>query len=78
MTMLQLISQQCVARMALHNAKGKTRDKLSFEFMIGAATGLVQSKHPEAQHVVNVVAAIIAARGYPEIERIATNADAAK
>jgi hypothetical protein len=76
--MLQLICQQCVARIANLKVKGKkTRDTLSFEFMVGAATGLVQSNHPEAQHVVNVVAAIISVRGYPEIERIATMQDVA-
>ena len=79
MTTLQLICQQCVERMNFLKLSKKKRDAYSYEFMVGAAVALEQLNHPDAEHLKVFVQFVIGmtGRGFDEIERIATNQDAA-
>lgn len=72
MNMLTKLCIQCTQRADAFGWKGKTGDKLAFEWMIGAAVGLKEANHPEAEHVINCVAMIIAVRGLFEVRRIAS------
>lgn len=74
MNMLQTLCVKFVERAEHFNLKGKKRDEQAIEFLVGAATALQVSNHPEANHVLNCVAIIICVRGYAEVKRIADNA----
>ncbi len=70
MNTLQKICTKCVERADAFAWKGKTGDKLAFEFLVGAATVLRMTSHPDAKHVETVVAMIISVRGLGEVRRI--------
>ena len=72
--MLQTLCVKFVERAEFQQLKGKKRDELAIEFLIGAATALQNAEHPEANHVLNCVAMIIVVRGYAEVKRIAMDA----
>lgn len=74
MNMLQTLCVKFVERAEFQQLKGKKRDELAIEFLIGAATALQVSNHEEANHVLNCVAMIICVRGYGEVKRIADDA----
>ena len=74
MNMLQRLCIQFVERADHFEMKGKSRDKLAIEFLVGAATALQNTNHEEADHVLKCVAFIIAVRGYAEVKRIAMDA----
>ena len=74
MNMLQRLCIQFVERAEYFELKGKNRDKLAIEFLVGTATALQNAEHPEANHVLNCVAMIIVVRGYAEVKRIAMDA----
>lgn len=74
MNTLQTLCTQCVERADAFGWKGKTGDKLAFEFMVGACAALLAVDHVDAKHVQGVVAMLIAVRGLVEVRRIASDA----
>lgn len=76
MNMLQKLCVKFVTRAENFSMKGKKRDELAIEFLVGAASALQEINHPEYEHVINCVAMIICVRGYGEVKRIADDATA--
>jgi len=72
MTTLEHLSRAWVKREKNGKYKpGRATDQLAFEFMVGACEALHHAKHPEADHVTQVVVDIIAVRGADELRHIA-------
>lgn len=71
MNMLQTLCTRFVERAEHFDMKGKKRDEKAIEFLVGAASALQATDHPEYSHVINCVALIICVRGYAEVKRIA-------
>lgn len=77
MTMLKTLCKAFVQRADHQNLKGKKRDDMALEFMVGAYAALAAAKHPEAEHVGAVVAMVICTRGFSEVKKIAEAEDKA-
>lgn len=65
------ILQQMVDRADAQETKGKTRDKMCLEFMIGACSALDAVNHELKTNILMVTSMVLATRGaYGEAKRI--------
>jgi hypothetical protein len=76
MNMFQKLCCQFVERANYLGLKGKSREVECLAFMVGAATVLQNTDHPEAGHVLGCVSMILTVRGYSEVVRVAMEAQA--
>jgi hypothetical protein len=77
LNMLQKLSIKWCDRVAEQDLKGKRRDSAMVEYFCGAAQALQLTEHPEADHVLRVLAMVFCTRGHSEAEKIAREAEKA-